>query len=307
MDYEYYGLSKGDYEKLVGNRSAYIVDYWRKGRHFSKIKSRDKGDSARIADKNIYTNIKESFYDRQHPCLQGVFYGYGNNDFITIHLRNKYLLKIDFKSCFRNIPKEQVMAIIKKNQHRLKRPLPSDMIETIYFPYGYLQAGLSASNILSDIFFKYNFDKFINKGLYNNSEKLGEYSRYYDDLYISSDNKKLLLKIQKTIRDKAKDLMMPINNKKSYLRTLNGSKLFTSTVVDGKIRVSRYRKNNLRAAMYQFDKMDSNDKWYVPELRSLMARLEHIIYTETSPNKKYLDALEHYKEEYNRLRENDIV
>lgn len=115
MDYEYYGLSEESYNGLINNRDRYFVDYWRQKRHFSMIKSNCPGDSARIADKNIGELLKESFYSKKKPCWpQGVFYGYRLRNFIDVHRRSKYLLKIDFKSCFRHLRKEIVMDIIKE-------------------------------------------------------------------------------------------------------------------------------------------------------------------------------------------------
>lgn len=308
MDYEYYGISREDYEKILSNRDDYFIDYWRKGRHFSRVKSKERGDSARIADKNIYANLKESFYGGDtSPGLQGVFYGYGRNDFIRVHIGNKYLLKIDFKSCFRHIARDEMLQILDSHRCRLALPLPGDMVKSMYFPYGYLQAGLSASNILSDLFFKYNFDKDINKMLHDGENELGVYSRYYDDLYISSNDKNLLRELQIMIRSRARDLGMPINNKKSFLRTLNGARIFTSTVVDGDIRVSRRIKNNIRAAEYQFGKIDRTDNQYESYLISLINKLQHIIHTEVHPNRKYEEKLDEYKEEYRRLKEDIAV
>ena len=67
------------------------------------------------------------------------------------------------------------MDIIKEKErkHTLKKPLPLKLVESIYFPYGYLQAGLSASNILADLFFKYYFDKMINEKLHDGKNELG--------------------------------------------------------------------------------------------------------------------------------------
>lgn len=314
MDYEYYGLSEESYNDLINNRDRYFVDYWRQKRHLSMIKSNYPGDSARIADKNIGELLKKSCYSQKRPRWpQGVFYGYRLRDFIDVHYRNKYILKIDFKSCFRHLRKEVIMDIIneKERKRTLEKPLPLNLVESMYFPYGYLQAGLSASNILADLFFKYHFDKMINKKLHDGKNKLGVYTRYYDDLYISSDDKELLIKIRDSIYKKSQELGTPINYRKSHLRITNGSRILNTvvTIDTGGVRVSREKKNNLRAAIYQLDKIDPTNENYRSCLQSIVVRLEYILGIEKNPNSKYKKLLDAYKkklEEVNNVASRKI-
>lgn len=77
MDFDYYGISEEIRDRLLHERETFIVDYWKDDRHFSRHKSKDKGSSSRIVDKNIYENIRNSLYRSDNLSeYQGVFNGY---------------------------------------------------------------------------------------------------------------------------------------------------------------------------------------------------------------------------------------
>lgn len=305
MDYEYYGISKDDFDHMLRSREDYILDYWRGGRHFSKHRLKNPGFASRIFDKNLYANLLNSFYQSSDMMeqSQGVFYGYGHNNFTNIHLENMYILKLDFKSCYRNISIELFLDILEAHQARLVNPIPIDLIKIVYFPNGYLQAGLSASNIICDLVLKYNFDKRINKMIWKDGRMLAAYSRYYDDIYVSSDDISLLKEVRMCVKDVAKKLGLPLNYKKCYLRVLNGSKILGSTIVAGEVRIARMHKNNLRAAIHQLKKISDEDRSYESELRSVVSKLANICQHEREPNQKYVNAYRLYRDELSRLTE----
>ena len=297
MNYDYYGISKDEYTDLINERNKNIEDYWKDGRHFSKHRTKDPGLASRIVDKNIYDNLLRSFY---HSSVvlnqpQGVFYGYGHNDFTDIHLKSKFILKLDLKSCYRNIKFQNFRSIIDSHQSIISFPLPMELIESIYFPNNYLQAGLTASNIICDLVLKYNFDKPINKLIFQKGLPRAQFSRYYDDFYISSDDKRLLIEVKNQMKLISKQQRQPLNYKKCYLRTLNGSQILKSTIIDGEIRVSRKLKNNLRVAMFELNSMSISDDRYESSLRSVISKLANICRNENKPNENYLSAYESYR------------
>lgn len=306
MDFDYYGISEEIRDRLLHERETFIVDYWKDDRHFSRHKSKDKGSSSRIVDKNIYENIRNSLYRSDNLSeYQGVFNGYRQNDFIKIHLESKYILTVDFKNCYRNISYGQLSAVIEKRKKSLEKPLPMDLIKTMYFPYGYLQAGLSASNIMCDLVLKYSFDKEINRAIHRGGERLARYSRYYDDLYISSDDYELLHSIYATIKQIAGMISLPLNYHKSGLRKTDGVRILGSRISQGAVRIPRAEKNNLRAAIHELDATSRNDKTYEHRLRSVIYRLSRVCRTEDEPNEKYTDLLQYYRGELDELTQID--
>ena len=302
MDFEYYGISRETRDKLLVDREAFFLDYWRDGRHFSKHKSKNKGFSSRVVDKNIYENLLRSFYaNGSHYEYQGVFNGYRQNDFIGLHLDSKYILKVDFKNCYRNITYDHFSSVITPRVVSLQTQLPMDLVQAMYFPFGYLQAGLSASNIICDLVLKYNFDKEINSTVHQGSEVLANYSRYYDDLHISADNLETLQVIYETIKQISKDLFLPLNYQKCELRRTNGVKVLGSRIADGAIRIPRKEKNNLRAAIHELENTRRGDKTYEHRLRSVIYRLSRICRSEAEVNGKYADDLNYFRSELDSL------
>lgn len=302
MDFDYYGISRETRDKLITQRGAFLTDYWRDGRHFSRHRSKDKGASSRILDKNIYENLLRSFYmNGSHYDYQGVFNGYRQNEFIEFHLKNKYILTVDFKNCYRNITFDQFNAIVEPRKSALLSPLPINLIQTLYFPYGYLQAGLSASNIICDLVLKYNFDKRINATVRSGGALLANYSRYYDDLHISSDDYELLRDIYKMIKQISSETSLPLNYRKSKLRKLDGVKILGSRISGGAIRISRKEKNNLRAAIYELENTTRQDKAYEHKLRSAISRLSRICISEAEPNGTYAASLDYFRSELNAV------
>lgn len=296
MDFEYYGISKEVYDRLIADRHSFITDYWRDGRHFSKHKSKDRGFSSRVLDKNIYENLLNSFYIRgnSHHEYQGVFNGYKQSEFISIHLESKYVLKVDFKNCYRNITFDHFKKIIEEHSKPLYKPLPIELVRSLYFPNNYLQAGLSASNIICDLVLKYNFDKQINCAIHRKGVRLANYSRYYDDLHISSDDIDLLKRIYELIKNISKDLSLPLNYKKGQMRRIDGVKMLGSRISNGAIRIPRAEKNNLRAAIYQLENTNWLDKEYEHRLRSVIYRVVRICNIEEKVNSKYSEYLDYF-------------
>lgn len=304
MDYDYYGISEEIRNELLTNRGSFIRDYWRDGRHFSKHSSKDRGTPSRIVDVNIYENILQTFYrDGSHYEHQGVFNGYRQNDFITMHLESQFILKIDFKNCYRNITFKHFSSIITRHKERLSPPLPMDLVEKIYFPHGYLQAGLSASNIMCDLVLKYNFDKKINAVIHRDGKVVANYSRYYDDMHISSDDIYLLKDIYRSIKQTATETSLPLNYKKSRLRKMSGVKILGSRVSGGAIRIPRTEKNNLRAAMHELAHTSCETDEYEHRLRSVIYRLSRICKSESEPNEKYVNDFQYYKDELKAITE----
>lgn len=294
MDNDYYGLDEATYRDVLDNRDAHIRDYIHGGRRCSQHRSNHYGSASKILDKNAYENIYLSYYlNQQHSERPtGVFFGYGSNEFTSIHLDNKYILKIDLKKCYNNISFEKYQAAVKKIKH--KRPVSEELVQKIYFPHGTLQAGLSASNIICDIVLRYYFDKPINTYIHK-LEIPFAYSRYYDDMYISANDRQVLADIKTMIKKLSAENEFPINYKKSYLRELSGSQLFNSTIVDGEIRVSRAFKNKLRSRIHHAENTHFDDRDYKHNLQSVVSSTGHILRTESTPNPKWEAIHDEYR------------
>src|SRR5690606_28863280 len=91
---------------------------------------------------------------------------------------------------------------------------------------------------------------------------LADYSRYYDDLHVSASNREILQDIYKKIKQISKDISLPLNYRKCQLRKTDGIKILGSRISDGAIRISRHEKNNLRAAIYELENTQHEDKSY---------------------------------------------
>lgn len=174
----------------------------------------------------------------------------------TFHANSKYFLKLDFKNFFSSINFKDIRMVIQDNQDvwNTKYFITSKdeelILKTCFDENRNLAMGYPCSPMLSNIVM-YNFDVSISSYLKTNF-KGTVYTRYSDDLIISSDNQDDLIRIYPEIVKLINSWDFPkieLNKKKTKFQSaLKGNAIITGVKVchDGHLTIHRKMKDHIR-------------------------------------------------------------
>lgn len=215
---------------------------------------------------NIQANIKRNFLDNI-PIADNVYgfvEGYGYKDFLIPHIYKKYYLRLDIEDFFGSIKKVELKRIFDYyitagNEEEKNKIL--DYLISIISLNGYLPQGAITSPTTSNIFFR-ELDIRIQKYC----KKLNfDYSRYADDILISSNNDKLKKDfVIKAVNKIISDRNLKLNHKKIICEkneiSLNGF------VVGKGIRLSRNRRYDISKIKFLFKSNKNINRYKFIEL-----------------------------------------
>ena len=188
------------------------------------------------------------------------------------HVKNKYLLKMDFKDFFPSIRPVDLLTHIEN--HLAIDVCAEDklVIEKIFFyskikngPLR-LSIGAPSSPFISNTIM-YDFDLAISEMC--NIEGI-VYTRYADDISFSTNKKDILfdfaIKIRETL-EKCKYPIIKINHDKTVFLSRKGNMHITGLVLtnDGKISIGRKKKRYIKSLVHKFteDSISEEDKNYL--------------------------------------------
>lgn len=139
----------------------------------------------KILKKYLYENYsKSSISENATAYLKGKDISYN----VDRHQGNSYFFTTDFENFFPSIQKDSVLNILAKILHQ-ESDESREYIYNIIFYQGKLQYGFPTSPIISNLIMK-EFDNELQEKLKTKySEKVPEYTRYSDDITISSKYK----------------------------------------------------------------------------------------------------------------------
>ena len=187
------------------------------------------------------------------------------------HVGKKYVLKADIKNFFNSINFNHFCTIFYKNYLPLFPDINKDKglekenllihfinkpTETLTTYDFYLPQGGPASPFLSNIYlfkFDYYIAQFIRR-LYEKDKILVNYTRYADDITLSSDSKKHIFKVLKFIEESVLKYSYPkleFNNEKIKLLPYYTRQKVCGIVVNKKINLPRKLRKKLRAMKFQ--------------------------------------------------------
>ena len=209
-----------------------------------------------------------------HPSSAAYIKGKSILSNATRHRKNRYFLKMDFKEFFPSIKWKDFRPIISA-WHKKATPdweLTSDAINlvrrTCFYLNDSLPIGYPSSPIISNTVMYEIDNKIVNLLAY--SERYGNaiYTRYADDLVISTDKKDICNNIYNVICELIKKTDSPklsLNPKKTKMgSSTSGSALVTGLRIcaNGHITIHRKQKDHIRLllALYKKRKLEQNEQ-----------------------------------------------
>ena len=210
-----------------------------------------------------------------HDAATAYRNGRNIRDHAAIHLRQNYILKVDFRDFFPSIRKNDVLRVLREHVDVLKDSLEGepdrDSVCRILCRGEQLTIGAPTSPILSNAVM-FDFDTNWTK----RSVELGVvYSRYADDVYFSTSTANVLAPLLDELR---KDLhqrdspRLQINDEKTAFTSRKRRRLITGLVLTPTFRISlsRHRKRVMKSLVFSF-LTDRLTKQQTDSLRGLIA------------------------------------
>ncbi len=174
-----------------------------------------------------------------------------------LHVKQNYLLRIDFENFFPSITAQDVEALLKKNAEALKATVATDedvkIIVLLCCRHGRLTIGAPSSPAISNAVM---FD--LDRVWFDMCHKRGiVYSRYADDLYFSTNSRDVLSEVLVEVRrdlGKCEGPKLFINNKKTIFTSRKRKRLATGLVLtsDRNVSLGRGPKRKIKALMFKF-------------------------------------------------------
>lgn len=237
-------LSTNFFEKKLTDHIFY--SYKSENKQFTK-------ESKELYDYHIFLN--DILFQNLHTSESVYSYKKNNNiyDTVFLHKESKYYFKTDIKKFFHNINKELVETCLLKNLDRFPKDTKdfiSNTLDLIIYN-NHLPVGFVTSPAISNVIL-FEFDEFLQA--YSKQNNL-IYTRYSDDLIISTKNQESLHNIKTMINDKLIELYgnkFILNEEKTkYLDKTKKVKLLGLIITpDGHITVERNKKENIKQLLY---------------------------------------------------------
>lgn len=194
-----------------------------------------------------------------HEAASAYITGKGIKDNAMRHVKNNYMLKLDFKEFFPSIIPRDFIAYTKRYFHEVYDDKDIEDMCRILFWFNkaerklQLSIGAPSSPTVSNILM-FDFDNIINNFCINNNIN---YTRYADDLIFSTMEKNLLKDVELLVRDVCSHLPYPslkINEDKTLHISKKNKRIVTGLVIsnDNKVSLGRERKRQLRAKIHHY-------------------------------------------------------
>ena len=206
-----------------------------------------------------------------HNCAMAYQKGLGIKDNAEMHKKNQYLLKMDFENFFNSIVPDDLIQHVEKYKKKLKTDKLSEedifVLEHLFFYYGKknkkfkMSIGAPSSPFLSNTIL-YDFDIKLSKL----AEKEDvTYTRYADDLTLTTNKKDTLCLFPAKIKNILKEIEYPklsINKEKTIFSSKKHNRHITGLVItnDEKISLGRKKKRKIKSLVYSFKEKKPNDK-----------------------------------------------
>ena len=188
------------------------------------------------------------------------------------HSKNKYFLKLDLKDFFHSICRDDFIFYLREWHNRVKPdwPLNHSAISLIssccFLNSGKLPMGFCSSPIISNIVM-YRFDQAVEALLINNDLQHVKYSRYADDITLSTNEKGLckeLFSMVKVLIESTSSPNINLNDAKTkYVSSKGGSAIITGLRItcEQKVTVHKKIKDKVRLflSLYRKDALSRDD------------------------------------------------
>lgn len=289
-----------DYEKLFENLDDAMTfngHYWRhnnKSSFFSTSLQFDK-----YVQEQCFKAI-----EKLNPATS-VVARKSTKELVEPHCVHKFILKLDASKYYENIGFADISDSLSKSS------LDSELhpyIEKFYFSEGKsLRRGLSASPMLSE-FMGLKIDNLANKIRYELGHKEVPYTRFYDDILMSSDDKEILRSIERELSEGLANLGLAVNKRKTRIQPTHTASVLGLRIHNGKLVVPKAFKKRLRARIdslerYLYDLQknggwEDSDEVYEAKRRigTVIGSHWYVINNSTTDMTRYSIQLDHYYE-----------
>lgn len=260
----------------------------------------DYAESADAFDK-FFTQKLNDYSTTLNP-KQSVIAKVAVIDVVSPHKANKFTLAIDMKHYYESIHFDAV------SEHFRKAEFDVDFIKHIRAFYfvedGFLRRGLRGSAIISELI-GVKIDNAVGRVLHEGSHNdTVTYTRYYDDLIFSSNDRVALQHIESVMTDEAKKLDLTVNTKKSKLRVTEGSMILGLRIYKSKITVPKKFKKIERSREFELNKYYNSVSWQnkdeLYELKRfaghVIGSLWYIVKNSEEDTTRYSERIEEFKE-----------
>lgn len=185
-----------------------------------------------------------------------------------VHVKNNYLLRIDFKDFFQSITSKDLRSYYETNKDSFPEGWDLEdtfLLSKLVFKSDRLTIGAVTSPCLSNILC-YELDELIAI----ECGKLGvSYSRYSDDLYFSCNAANVLFGIEPIVVKILKNLSYPsslfINREKTIHSSRKRRRSVTGLVISntGGLSIGRKNKRLIKSQVYKWDQLDEPTKLHL--------------------------------------------
>lgn len=216
-----------------------------------------------------------------HVCATAYREGLSIKDNAEAHAKNQYLLKMDFSDFFPSMGPSDLVSHISRHKGSITAA-DAYMVKKLFFwsrkkdPTYRLSIGAPSSPLISNTLM-YEFDC----RLQEHCDKLSvTYTRYADDITLTTNTKGALLAIPNHIKELCEKIAYPtlkINSTKTVFSSKKNNRHVTGIVISNEDRISlgRERKRYIRSLIHKSSVGNmTNEEMY--NLRGLISFAKHI-------------------------------
>lgn len=183
-----------------------------------------------------------------------------------IHKKNKFLLRLDFVDFFKSITHNDILFYLNENKiHESWTDDDSELFLKLVCYNGRLTMGAVTSPMISNLVC-INLDKEISAIC--NSLSI-TYSRYADDIYLSTNSPEILggmpKKIIKILRGISYPKNLIINTNKTQHSSRKSRMIVTGLIItnNGDVSIGRSKKREIRSLVYKWETLEIEKKKYL--------------------------------------------
>jgi retron-type reverse transcriptase len=216
-----------------------------------------------------------------HECATAYREGLSIKDNAEAHAKNQYLLKMDFSDFFPSMGPADLVKHIAKHKGSITAE-DAYTVKKLFFwarkkdPTHRLSIGAPSSPLISNTLM-YEFDCILQE----HCDKLSiTYTRYADDITLTTNSKGVLLSIPKLISEICEKIAYPtlkINEQKTVFSSKKNNRHVTGLVIsnDDKVSLGRERKRYIKSLVHKSITAGMTDQ-EMYNLRGLLAFAKHI-------------------------------
>jgi retron-type reverse transcriptase len=207
----------------------------------------------------------------------------------SLHVARAYVSNIDIENFFGSIDANMVREML--NRHGFGRQFSHAISRLVTLANG-LPQGAPTSPVISNSFL-YEFDKALTH--FAAANRL-VYTRYADDITISGEERKAVIKAIKYAEKLLRELGLRLNDKKTRIASQGGQQKVTGLVVNTKPQPPRKLRRRIRAMFHQADLKPEQHKDRKSKLQGYLSYLQSFPALENS------DELKAYKRVIRKLK-----